>query len=966
VAPTLNTVVHATLEQQAEAALRSADDEPRRALASAREVHERALAAGDHRAASAALRAQGLAQLHLREVDHAIATLTLAVEEGGRAGARDVEGRARMTLAAALSQSSRLDDALREAELAVAGLEGLDQARARAQRGLVQTYLRDLEGALRSFAEAESVLRLERDDEHLLSALLNRGALLFQYSDLSGAAEDYLEAVALAQAMGRELQAGYAHANLGLVCTVRGEVLEALDHLTAAETAIRTHGGTLGQLLTLRGELLLSVRLLAEARRCAAAALRIAVRSHDSLSAADTRLLLAQIAMADGHPPEAQRLAGRAAKAFTAHGQQGFAAFARLQELRAAVARGAARRLPPLEEVEALVETVSAAGWAWSRVEARIAAAEVALRRSTSSSGRGLDRGRAVEHLAAAAHFRDHGPATVRARAWYGEARRRELLGDGRGAGRAASAGLRVLDDYAQALGATDLRAHAAGHRTDLAEIGLRTAFATGDPRSILVWAERGRASHLQRPRIRPPADPVLSGLLTQLRAAAAEVDELDRAGQPSGAAVRRQVALEGRIRDHVRLEAPRTRSTPWRATGNGAAATATSATSTATVRMATRMATRTATRSAQALAAAVDGVLDGRALVEYVVLDGHVHAVTVVTGRARLHKLGTLDEVTGLLPRISFAMQRLVRRRPDPRSAEAGSALLTDTGRRLDTLLLAPLREADGRDLVLVPTGPLQAVAWSLLPSVAERAITVVPAAALWVTAMSRDYATGHVAVAAGPGLPGADEEARTVATMHGVEPLTGAQATVAGTSQLMSGSALAHLATHGRLSHDNPLFSSLTMADGPLFVHDLERVATLPHTVVLAACDSGRNAVLAGDELLGLSGAFLAGGTAQLVASVIPVPDHETGTLMAALHREILAGALPAAALRTVQRELAEQSPAAFAAAAGFVCLGAGYLPPPLPSWTRPAPVGAGLVSVPAPRQEPDAGRPGRQPLN
>src|SRR5206468_3039136 len=90
------------------------------------------------------------------------------------------------------------------------------------------------------------------------------------------------------------------------------------------------------------------------------------------------------------------------------------------------------------------------------------------------------------------------------------------------------------------------------------------------------------------------------------------------------------------------------------------------------------------------------------------------------------------------------------------------------------------------------------------------------------------------------------------------------------------------------------------------PLFVHDLERVAPLPHTVVLAACDSGRNAVLAGDELLGLGGTFLAGGTAQLVASVVPVPDHETGTLMAALHREIIAGRVPAAALDGCRRRV------------------------------------------------------------
>src|SRR5206468_9991231 len=125
----------------------------------------------------------------------------------------------------------------------------------------------------------------------------------------------------------------------------------------------------LGPLLHMRGELLLSVRLLAEARRYATIALRTAARSHDSLYAADTRLLLAQIAMDDRHPADAQQRARKAAEAFTAHGQHALAAFARLQGLRAAVARGA-RRLPPLDEVEGLVETVDGAGWAWSRVEA--------------------------------------------------------------------------------------------------------------------------------------------------------------------------------------------------------------------------------------------------------------------------------------------------------------------------------------------------------------------------------------------------------------------------------------------------------------------------------------------------------------------------------------------------------------------------------------------------------------------
>src|SRR4051794_30039070 len=304
-APTLRTVPPSVLEQQADAALKVADDRPRRALVMARSVRERAADAGDHRAASAATRAVGLAHLHLHDVDHAVTALTSAVREAQTASASELEGRARMTLAAALSQSGRLDEALREADRAVAALDGLDQARACAQRGLVQTYLGDREGALESFAEAEPVLRGRRDEDHLLSALLNRGALELHHGDVTSAARDLGEAIVLAETLGRDLQAGYAHANLGLVFVERGEVLAALDHLTAAEGAIRRRGGAVGPLLTIRGELLLSVRLLTEARQAAMAGLRAATRNHDPVSAADARVLLAQITMLERRPVEA-------------------------------------------------------------------------------------------------------------------------------------------------------------------------------------------------------------------------------------------------------------------------------------------------------------------------------------------------------------------------------------------------------------------------------------------------------------------------------------------------------------------------------------------------------------------------------------------------------------------------------------------------------------------------------------
>ncbi|MEV0201403.1 CHAT domain-containing protein [Nonomuraea sp. NPDC050691] len=146
------------------------------------------------------------------------------------------------------------------------------------------------------------------------------------------------------------------------------------------------------------------------------------------------------------------------------------------------------------------------------------------------------------------------------------------------------------------------------------------------------------------------------------------------------------------------------------------------------------------------------------------------------------------------------------------------------------------------------------------------------------------------------------------------------------------LDGARLAHLAAHGRLHAAHPLFSSLHLSDGPLTLYDLERLRRAPRVVVLAACESGRSIVRAGDELLGLSATFLAHGARTVIASVVPVPDAETASPMAALHRLLAAGRSAATALAEAQGEVSGDLPGA---SAGFVCIGADVRldPPGLP---------------------------------
>jgi hypothetical protein len=430
-------------------------------------------------------------------------------------------------------------------------------------------------------------------------------------------------------------------------------------------------------------------------------------------------------------------------------------------------------------------------------------------------------------------------------------------------------------------------------------------AFQDGRAAGVLACAEQGRASHLLHRPARPPHDRVLADLLAELRLTVMEINQERSAGRTATRLVQQQLALERRIRDHSRQQR-----------GGGARNLLDPA-------------------SPRRLAA----TLGQSALLEFVQFEGTLHVVTVVDRSVRLRRLAPLAAVRDLVDQVLFALRRLARHHTGEASRAAAATLLRHAATELDTMLLQPLdRAIADRPLVLVPTGPLQSLPWSVLPSCAGRPVTVSPSAALWHAAASRPpAATGQVTVAAGPDLSGAHAEAEAVAAIYRTAPLVGAAATSAAVTAALDGAALVHLAAHALVRADNPLFSSLWLADGPLTVYDLERLNQPPSTVVLAACDSARPVVRAGDELLGLGVTFLSQGTRQLVGSVVPVPDAETAPLMVAFHRLLAAGHPAASALARSQQQVASGEARAMAAAAGFVCVGAGLDMPVLPAAAR-----------------------------
>jgi tetratricopeptide (TPR) repeat protein len=865
----------------AEQAAHLADVDPRRVAPVAAKALTRARREHDNAAAAIAERAWGHSLVQCGELGEAIRHLRRAIRYGTAANSAPLVDEARIRLAYALIMTGRPAAAFSEIEATLAQLNGAALARARAQRGVILLEAGRLDEALADLDAAMPALRAAGDLVGMARTLGNRGVVYAELHRFAAAIRDFRESEELCRRLGRGIGLGIIEQNLGFVEILKGDVPAALAYLVKAERTIAEHGGPLAAVLQDHGDLLLSVGLTTEAREIADRAIVASQREQSRLKVPELRLLLAQIAYLEGDWPDAIGQAGRALRGFTSQQRKTWAEVARLVALRARLAAEPATRVPAAT-VDSMVATLAASGWPAAHVEARVVAATLAIRRGRSAQ--------ACAHLEHARAYRRHGSATLRARGWYAEALLLQQNGDERAAANAARAGLRVLDEHGAALGATDLRVHSAAYRADLSELGLRMAMRKRRAGNVFEWAERSRASRLLHRPVLPAADPELADLLAQLRAVAGEILRLPTSERGRSPLTRRQQALERQIRDHSRLHpgTPHGRPAP-------------------PVRLAT-----------------LGAALGDRVLVEYLHLDGTLYALSLVDKRLRLHELGSLATATSLVGRLHFALHQLGRVNAGARSLASASALLANAARRLDEILLGGLPIED-RPLVVVPTGELHSLTWSILPVCAGRPVSVSPSATFWHKANSASSrAAGGVLSAAGPGLLGAREEAGAVARIHRSTPLLDDAATVAAVLAALPDARIAHLAAHGSLATDNPLFSKLRLHDGPLVAYDLERLTTVPHTLVLASCDSGRSVVHTGDELLGLGATFIARGTAELVASVLPIPDAETAPLMVAMHRRIAAGRPAAAALADAQCELRERGGAELAAAASFVCIG------------------------------------------
>ena len=159
--------------------------------------------------------------------------------------------------------------------------------------------------------------------------------------------------------------------------------------------------------------------------------------------------------------------------------------------------------------------------------------------------------------------------------------------------------------------------------------------------------------------------------------------------------------------------------------------------------------------------------------------------------------------------------------------------------------------------------------------------------------------------------GLPRARDEVDAVARAWGRHTGVGSVTTTPGYAadadvrSALASSSVVHLAAHGHHVDQSPLFSSLDVADGPVFAHELA-APVAAELVILSACDVGRSRGRVGDEPLGLAAALLILGVQCVVAATSPVHDVVAAAAMGDLHERLVDGTDVATALQQTARQV------------------------------------------------------------
>lgn len=879
----MTTDLSGNLLTRAAEAYRQVDADPTKHEATAAALVTEARQAGDVEALVVALRAQAWAAR--ARLDDTRAKQVL--DEGARLARAhrlyERLGEVLVTRAAVNAELGRLTAAQRDLD-AASGLVGGD---ALVQRELLQAALHQNIGRLSPAARIYRDL-LSRPGIPLVirgKVANNLGLIEAQRGFTAAAFRRLDEAAAAAVQTGPVLEAGVIQSR-GWVTVLAGRLPEGLRLFDEAAQIFRDAGLPLGELYTEYADALVDLRLVPEATAATTRAVEEFAANGVPLMGADAQFRAARLSFLAGDHAGSIHAAQQAAASFRAQRRPAWAARADLVSVEARWKIGEAG-VSDLRIARRSASSLERAGHRASAVHAHLTAGRLAI---------DLDQTAAAQRsLASARHLAQRGSILVRLDGRVAAALAGRLDGDDKNVLRQCRAGLSDLNGHRAALPSMELRALASGHGVELGQLGLAVSLRTGSALRVLDWMERTRSAALSA--VAPPAQADLGDEMAELHDLHAELTRREAEPGARGsegwqsALVVRQAEIESRVR---------------RATWMRDAAVAVSA----------------APMSPPELRAS----LDGRILVEYGELDSALFAVVLEHRRSRCIALGASTRVADEARALAFSLRGLTHHQHPGALAAARNGAAVGLA-QLAGMLLTPLDLPRDASLVVVPVAGLHGLPWAALHS---GPVAVAPSASTFARTMQARTpppatTKGHIVIVAGPDLPGAVTEAKALQQFYDrAMVLLPPQSTVAAVAHALDGASLAHLACHGDLRSDNPMFSSLRMSDGPLTLHELDSRGVAPRRILLASCEAGGHVSYAGDEILGFVSALMARGTTGLIASSVAVADVESVELMAAVHEALGSGATMSGALHQARAVVGADSPGAFATWCAFNAFG------------------------------------------
>jgi CHAT domain-containing protein len=312
----------------------------------------------------------------------------------------------------------------------------------------------------------------------------------------------------------------------------------------------------------------------------------------------------------------------------------------------------------------------------------------------------------------------------------------------------------------------------------------------------------------------------------------------------------------------------------------------------------------------------------DDRTLVEYFQVGSRLVAA-IVTGRdLEVIQLGESGEIAPAMRMLEFQLSKFTVRGVPQR--ESRRSLLAATESRLEELyrlLMAPLiNKLRGRHLVVVPHGVLHYLPFHALSDGANYlidrfTISYAPSASVYAICHRKQAKATGSSLLLGvhdKRTPWIRTEIRAVAeVLPDPQIRLGPQATAQVLRTEGASSRFIHIATHGVFRRDNPMFSSVRLADSYLNIYDLYQLQLPAELLTLSGCGTGLSVVAAGDELLGLIRGLLSAGAQSLLLSLWDVHDRTTAQFMAAFYSKLQKHSDKGEALREAMLELREIRP-------------------------------------------------------